>query len=477
MEKEEMAISVSDQIRGLIIDAEQIHDPERCRRAGGRSEVFYETELSDGATCVIARYTAKNPDRKTRLVLIGEQEQFYIKNPDGTIEPVTPDSLTKFLRQSENDIILTENTVFDRLVKGKTASIRFCSLLTDRQFLDAAKHGLVKLSATGSGWRRDYIRILQDDAWLSNPSVTNWYLTKTEDLTGLSRSQVLDHAFDTTPLLKNGYWIPLKHETFETFLYLEKVFGPNIVRTAYERMLKENVYWGFPTTKTIHKLFNAGKAVDFEKYIGPDYGTAGNLYFEWKKDNMEDSIRFDGNRFFKYLLQQSLKEGFADNLNEFVITWSDTLAMEKLLYGKVRDKYPENLSLLHNQYSYRCRMQKEKIDHQAWLNAAEIAKRFERIGTEWSLISPKTTDDITLEAVQMNNCVASYIPKVLRGECVIMFLRKTDAPEKSVCTVELDPRTGNVLQFKGKRNAKPTPEQFEALDELLRKTGETTDAA
>lgn len=50
---------------------------------------------------------------------------------------------------------------------------------------------------------------------------------------------------------------------------------------------------------------------------------------------------------------------------------------------------------------------------------------------------PNSTQDIKDESVSQNNCVASYIDKVIDGECHILFLRKKDNPSQSLITIEI----------------------------------------
>lgn len=76
-------------------------------------------------------------------------------------------------------------------------------------------------------------------------------------------------------------------------------------------------------------------------------------------------------------------------------------------------------------------------------------------------VYPKSTQDIKHEATQQSNCVASYIQRVLDGQCDILFLRHKDAPDESLVTIEV--RNGKIVQAKQKYNAEITSEQSEAV--------------
>ena len=75
----------------------------------------------------------------------------------------------------------------------------------------------------------------------------------------------------------------------------------------------------------------------------------------------------------------------------------------------------------------------------------------------WTIIYPKSTQDIKDEAVQQNNCVASYIDKVIDGQCHILFLRHKDNKNKSIVTIEV--RDKKVVQQKGKFNRDTNEEE------------------
>ena len=86
---------------------------------------------------------------------------------------------------------------------------------------------------------------------------------------------------------------------------------------------------------------------------------------------------------------------------------------------------------------------------------------------DYVFIYPKTTQEIKDEAVQQNNCVASYIQRVIDGNCHILFLRKKDSPTKSLVTIEV--RNGKIVQARQAYNAMITAEQQEAVDAFNKK--------
>ena len=75
------------------------------------------------------------------------------------------------------------------------------------------------------------------------------------------------------------------------------------------------------------------------------------------------------------------------------------------------------------------------------------------------LIRPiDSAQEITQEGERQRNCVAGYAGRHANGETIICVLRRSDAPRESWHTVELNPRTLQVVQCRGYRNAEATAE-------------------
>ena len=89
-------------------------------------------------------------------------------------------------------------------------------------------------------------------------------------------------------------------------------------------------------------------------------------------------------------------------------------------------------------------------------------------GRTYSIICPKTAADVLDEAQQQSNCVASYVSKIINGECMILFCRRTDAPEVSLVTVEIT-ADGRLGQVKARFNRAPDPEVREFVDSWYNK--------
>ena len=128
------------------------------------------------------------------------------------------------------------------------------------------------------------------------------------------------------------------------------------------------------------------------------------------------------------------------------------------------DKYPRHFLTTHKIAARNYNRLKEQFDEEEFQK--RIKPEMERTFGEFVFIYPKSTNEIKDEAVQQNNCVASYIKRVLDDECDILFLRHKDAPETSLVTVEV--RGGVIVQASQRFNYAVTQDQQGAIDKWNR---------
>ena len=170
--------------------------------------------------------------------------------------------------------------------------------------------------------------------------------------------------------------------------------------------------------------------------------------------------------FKQYMLYDSVRLGYADDMWEFSTDWKDTLSMQRDLYGKIKNKYPKHLQEFHQQLAYKCRLHRQEIDKVKFKKRSEDTGRFEATIGEYIFIAPKDPQDFYDEATEMNNCLASYVNRYANGEDYIIFMRKKDTPDESLVTIELD-LDGRLSQAYQSCNRRVTGEQKEAIDKWL----------
>lgn len=127
--------------------------------------------------------------------------------------------------------------------------------------------------------------------------------------------------------------------------------------------------------------------------------------------------------------------------------------------------YPKNFKQSHDEMSKQYMRFKDK-------QAREDAKRFNRflkklkketagvdamnLDIEGLFIRlPNKLDELKAEGEALHHCVGTYMEKVRKGETMIFFIRKKEAPDKPYYTLEWH---GRVIQCRGSHNCDMTPE-------------------
>ena len=161
--------------------------------------------------------------------------------------------------------------------------------------------------------------------------------------------------------------------------------------------------------------------------------------------------------FKEYVLYDSYRMGYGISAENFFNEWLDTLDMQHQIYGKIRNKYPTDLPLLHHQLSFKQTIMEEAIDEKKFAEQAEKAAAYEGNYRGFTFIAPKCRQDFIDEAGMQSNCLAGYIGTFTNGECIIIFMRKKYDPEYSYITLEII--DGKVVQAKLRSNRDPSVEE------------------
>lgn len=148
----------------------------------------------------------------------------------------------------------------------------------------------------------------------------------------------------------------------------------------------------------------------------------------------------------------------AVGLYNVVQNLSDYARMMSQISNKY-EKYPKHLLTSHQIAIRTYQRLRRQFEESNFLKRVNHKMDFRY--KDWAVIYPDSTQDIKDEAVQQNNCVASYIQDVIDGKCDIVFLRKIGTLNKSLVTVEV--RDGKVVQCRRKYNWECTPEELDVL--------------
>lgn len=123
------------------------------------------------------------------------------------------------------------------------------------------------------------------------------------------------------------------------------------------------------------------------------------------------------------------------------------------------DKYPRNFLTTHQIAIRNYERLKKEFNEELFKHTIDLTMECKI--DDYVFVAPKCTQDIKDEAVAMNNCVASYIDKVINGECKILFMRKADDPTQSLVTLEVC--SGLIVQAKRRYNTEITDADKKAI--------------
>lgn len=171
-------------------------------------------------------------------------------------------------------------------------------------------------------------------------------------------------------------------------------------------------------------------------------------------------------KFMRYMEQQfaALRldggRGRYGNMQRAVSEYRDYLDMcAKLGYDMSNSfiLYPKDLKEAHDKAQGRLKAKadaKLRRDFKTAMGAISGHLDYEQGGMK--IILPATPDEIIAEGQALHHCVGSYVDRVARRECVILFVRRSEDVSKPFYTVEV--RGRKVVQVRGMGNGDPTPE-------------------
>lgn len=182
-------------------------------------------------------------------------------------------------------------------------------------------------------------------------------------------------------------------------------------------------------------------------------------YHYWSYFNkLLDEYEYTAKPLLLYIDQLKTFEAL-DDVRYIIKELYDYANMMKTISTKF-DKYPRHFLTTHKIACRNYERLKKEFSEEIFKSRIDKSLEFSYKG--YQFIYPDSTDDIKQEAVQQNNCVASYIDKVIDGKCHILFLRKKDKLKESLVTIEV--RNNHIVQARRRFNDPVTPEDQEVID-------------
>ena len=213
-------------------------------------------------------------------------------------------------------------------------------------------------------------------------------------------------------------------------------------------------------------IYNVAFSMEFESLNG------NNLW-----DILENITPNNRDTYYRWNASHALLGRFNYNLKallkyaDYLVTFEGLNANGALMteigdYANMMDrisnkfeKYPRYFLSTHKIAVRNYERLKEQFDEIAFQK--RITPEYEITHKDYKFFYPRSTQEIKDEAVQQQNCVASYIDRVINGDSHILFLRKKDNPTKSVVTIQV--RDGKIVQHYQAYNTPCNEEQLEAI--------------
>ena len=142
---------------------------------------------------------------------------------------------------------------------------------------------------------------------------------------------------------------------------------------------------------------------------------------------------------------------------------SDYSNIQKILRKKYR-KYPKFLQSVHDITVANFNIYKIKYEEELFQKRIDLNLEYQN--GEYSMIYPKSTEEVKSEGIELAHCVKIYIDEILSGTTNILFLRKTDEPDKSLVTIEI--RNGILVQAEGIYRRSPNESEEEFIEKYCR---------
>lgn len=141
--------------------------------------------------------------------------------------------------------------------------------------------------------------------------------------------------------------------------------------------------------------------------------------------------------------------------------WLDYIKMmDKLKFSpkqRKKEMFPSSLKKSHDVLNFACKNITIEANSQKFAETVEEAKKYRYTFEDYMLTTPESAEEIVREGIELNHSVAQHIELVVNKNEFICFIRRKDAPDKPLYTVELI--DNRIVQVRGNSNAPVVEEE------------------
>lgn len=170
-------------------------------------------------------------------------------------------------------------------------------------------------------------------------------------------------------------------------------------------------------------------------------------------------------KFMDYVCEEAVNQGFK-TLNSFMGELRDYLDMCVSMDIKPT-LYSSYLKQTHDITSRNYEVKLTEEQAEMFEKAYKDFKSFVTEDKTYSIVCPKNADDVKHEGSALNHCVYSYLSKIIKRNCLIVFLRKTKDTDKPLVTIEIENEA--IVQARGASNRSITEDEYKAICEYAKK--------
>lgn len=185
------------------------------------------------------------------------------------------------------------------------------------------------------------------------------------------------------------------------------------------------------------------------------------------KDHLVVLLRFmTAHKLMRYASEQyetHRKTSYASpgyySMSSLISDYADYISMSDALDYDMRNSFvlfPRDLKEAHDRVNDLSDTEVSEVyDRKVAKDFAGLENRYRFAGMGLVVIPPHSAKEIVAEGQKLHHCVGRYVKNVVCGKCVILFIRRLDAPDEPFCTVEL--KNGAVTQARIYDNGNPPP--------------------
>ena len=155
---------------------------------------------------------------------------------------------------------------------------------------------------------------------------------------------------------------------------------------------------------------------------------------------VENKVKF--NKFLKWCI----KENVRDTYYEDYLGQCDVLGLDK---NNEKILLPQGFNEVHDRLSARIKNTVKKQSEVLYSNIQKQWNFLQVVSNEFAIILPKTLKEIIYEGEFIGHCVGGYTDRVVNGNSLILFARRTNNISEPLSTIELKPQIQTITQYSG----------------------------